>query len=174
VFNLITVTDADNPNLASAKVTIANFVAGQDVLGFTNTGIAYMGNITGSFDTATGVMTLTSAGSTATLTEWQTALRAVTYSNSSENPNTTQRTISYVVNDGSVDSTPVTNIVSVIAVNDAPVASGSASLTAVLEDTAAPTGALVSALFGGNFSDVDVGNSLAGVPASPQSTTHPH
>ncbi len=57
----------------------------------------------------------------------------------------------------------------VVAVNDAPVASGSATLAAVNEDTAAPAGATVSSLFSANFSDAadDVGastaNGLAGV-----------
>ena len=41
----------------------------------------------------------------------------------------------------------------VTAVNDAPVASGSATLAAINEDAAAPAGATVSSLFGGNFSD---------------------
>ncbi len=39
------------------------------------------------------------------------------------------------------------------AVNDAPVASGSATLAAIDEDTALPSGATVTSLFGGNFSD---------------------
>jgi len=58
----------------------------------------------------------------------------------------------------------------VAAVNDAPVASGSATLTAVDEDSAAPAGAEVSGLFGSSFSDstdnVSGGssaNTLAGV-----------
>jgi large repetitive protein len=42
---------------------------------------------------------------------------------------------------------------SITAVNDAPVASGSASLTAVNEDTTNPTGATVSTLFTPRFSD---------------------
>ena len=42
-----------------------NFAAGQDVLGFTNVP-ATMGNIAGAYNAATGVMTLTSAGATAT------------------------------------------------------------------------------------------------------------
>ncbi len=41
----------------------------------------------------------------------------------------------------------------ITAVNDAPVASGSATLAAINEDTAAPTGATISSLFTGNFSD---------------------
>ena len=36
---------------------------------------------------------------------------------------------------------------------DAPVASGSATLAAINEDTASPAGATVTSLFGGNFLD---------------------
>ncbi|EJL33128.1 hypothetical protein PMI01_02288, partial [Caulobacter sp. AP07] len=59
--------------------------------------------------------------------------------------------------------TAMTLGVTVTPSNDAPVASGSATLTAVNEDTAAPGGQTVSALFGSHFSDVDVGDTLAGV-----------
>src|SRR5205085_1985867 len=41
----------------------------------------------------------------------------------------------------------------ITAVNDAPIASGSATLAAINENTAAPAGATVSSLFNGNFSD---------------------
>ena len=55
----------DNATLASATVSITgNFVSGEDVLGFVNG--AGMGNIAGAYNAATGVMTLTSAGATAT------------------------------------------------------------------------------------------------------------
>jgi hypothetical protein len=43
--------------------------------------------------------------------------------------------------------------VNITPANDAPVASGSATLAAVLEDAAAPAGATIAALFGGNYSD---------------------
>ncbi|WP_068956305.1 cadherin-like domain-containing protein [Pararhizobium polonicum] len=58
--------------------------------------------------------------------------------------------------------TAMTLGITVISVNDAPVVSGTAALTAVNEDTAAPGGQTVSALFGSHFSDAD-GDSLAGV-----------
>src|SRR6185437_9150322 len=58
-------------------------------------------------------------------------------------------------------------------VNDAPVASGSATLAAINEDAAAPAGATVSSLFGGNFSDAtdqvaggSSANSFAGIAIS--------
>src|SRR4029079_18891634 len=66
----ITVTDVDSANLASATVSItANFVTGQDVLGFTT-----QNGITGSFNSTTGVLTLTGSSSVA---NYQTALRSV-------------------------------------------------------------------------------------------------
>ena len=74
----VTVTDVDNTTLATATVTLTNFVAGQDVLSFTP------GRPTGTSRRErcrTGVLTLTSAGATATLAQWQAALDAVTYTN---------------------------------------------------------------------------------------------
>ena len=65
------VADASDPTLASATVTDAGFIAG-DILNFTNTNTTTDGNIVGSY--ANGVLTLTSAGNTATLAQWQTAL----------------------------------------------------------------------------------------------------
>src|SRR5258707_504960 len=117
----LTLADLDNPTLPSATVSISgSFVSGQDVLSFTNVP-ATMGNIAGAYNAATGVMTLTSAGSTATLAQWQVALRAVQYSNSSDNPSTSARTVSFTVNDGTANSNTVTSTVNVAAVNDAPV-----------------------------------------------------
>ncbi|MCZ8081504.1 MAG: Ig-like domain-containing protein, partial [Rhodobacteraceae bacterium] len=56
------------------------------------------------------------------------------------------------VSDGSASSTTSFTL-TVDPVNDRPVASGSATLAAIAEDTAAPPGALVSALFAANYSD---------------------
>src|SRR5690606_29949973 len=117
----LTVTDPDNTTLASATVAITgNFQNGQDIRGFVNGG-STMGNIVGSYNSGTGVLTLTSAGATASLAQWQTALRAVTYSNSSSSPNTAGRTVSFTVSDGTNASTPATRSVTVLAVNTAPV-----------------------------------------------------
>src|SRR5262249_24873214 len=66
----ITVSDSDNSTLSSGRVSIANFVSGQDTLAFANDG-ATMGNISGTFNSSTGVLTLTSSNATATLAEWQ-------------------------------------------------------------------------------------------------------
>src|SRR6185312_16243951 len=83
----ITVSDVDNTTLASATVSVTgSFHSGEDVLAFTNTSSAIYGNIGSSYDASSGVLSLTSSGGTATVAQWQSALRAVTYSDTSENP----------------------------------------------------------------------------------------
>jgi Ca2+-binding RTX toxin-like protein len=67
-------------------------------------------------------------------------------------------------------SAALTLNVVVTPTNDAPVASGSATLTAVNEDTAAPSGQTVSTLFGSHFSDPD-GDTLAGVAITGNAAT---
>src|SRR5690606_13520277 len=64
-------------------------------------------------------------------------------------------TASTAVNGGTsaFSSTTDTASITVSAVNDAPIASGSVTLAAVSEDTASPAGATVSALFASTFSD---------------------
>jgi hypothetical protein len=122
----ITVADIDSLTLASGTVQITgNNQSGEDVLAFTNDG-STMGNIAAAaYVPATGLLTLTSAGGTATLAEWQSALRSVTYNNTSQNPNTTARTVSFKVNDGAANSNIPTRGVTVTAVNDAPVLANS-------------------------------------------------
>nr|MDZ8006654.1 hypothetical protein [Nostoc sp. DedSLP05] len=108
----LTVTDIDSTNLNGATVRITSgFVAGQDILGFTA-----QNGISGSY--SNGVLTLTGS---ATVAQYQTALRSITYQNTSDNPSTTSRTISFIVNDGSLNSTTTTRNINLTAVNDAPV-----------------------------------------------------
>ena len=107
-FSLI-LTDATNSTLTSATVTETNFITG-DVLNFTNNGTTD-GNIVGSY--ANGVLTLTSAGNTATLAQWQTALESVTYSFSPSNGDpadgggNTSRTIDWQITDTTPQSSTV-------------------------------------------------------------------
>ena len=113
VDHAVTVSDLDNTSLASATVAITgNFQTAEDILGFFNDGTT-MGNITGSYSTGTGILTLSSAGATATLAQWQSALRAVTYADTAVTPNPAARTVSFVVNDGSQASAAATKAVSV-------------------------------------------------------------
>jgi hypothetical protein len=112
----LTVSDVDSVNLVAATVQISgNYASGQDVLGFANTT-----KITGSWTAVNGTLTLT--GST-TLANYQSALRSVTYTNTSNNPSTLTRTLTIVVNDGAGSnnlSAAVSRQIVVTAVNDAP------------------------------------------------------
>ncbi len=109
----LTVTDIDSTDLTGATVAITgNFVSGQDVLAFTN----QLG-ITGNYNSGTGVLTLTG---TTTVANYQTALRSVTYENSSDNPSTATRTVTFTANDGT-NTGSATRGITVSAVNDAPV-----------------------------------------------------
>lgn len=110
----ITVGDVDSALLSGATVRIGtNFAAGQDVLAFVDTA-----QITGSWDAATGTLTLSGS---ATVAQYQAALRSVTYANASDDPSTAVRTIEFVVTDAEGTSSAVaTRDVQVTAVNDAP------------------------------------------------------
>ena len=113
----LTLNDADSSEFMSARVTIsANYVPGEDVLDFTDTA-----TIQGYWDSAGGVLTLTGTDGT---TNYETALQAVTYQNLNyKDPSTMTRTVTFVVNDGTDDSTgPVeTSHINVASVNDAPI-----------------------------------------------------
>ena len=97
------------PNGLDAVVRIAvNYASGEDVLGFTN----QLG-ISGIWDGATGTLTLFGA---APASDYQIALRSVTYTNASDNPSTAARTISFAANDGTADSAIAVRQISVSAV----------------------------------------------------------
>ncbi|MEX0744435.1 MAG: cadherin-like domain-containing protein, partial [Phycisphaeraceae bacterium] len=116
----LAVSDADSATLAGATVSIgAGFQAAEDALAFTNNP-ATMGNIAGSYNAATGVLSLSSAGATATLVQWQAALNSVTYTNTSAAPSTATRAVSFELNDGAAVSPVVTVAVSVAAPAAAP------------------------------------------------------
>jgi hypothetical protein len=149
----LTLTDADDTHFASATVSVsANFQSGEDVLAFANTNSAVYGNIDAVYVGDT--LTLSSAGGTATLAQWQAALRAVTYANTSSAPDPSDRTISFVINDGGLDSAPVTKAISVTSVNDVPivVTSGGPTLFTEGENTASTPVAIDTGL---TVSDAD-------------------
>jgi hypothetical protein len=115
ITNAITVTDVDDTNIDTATVQITgNFQGGQDVLSATG----LPGGITANFNTGNGTLTFSGSASQA---DYQTALRAVRYTNTSDDPNTATRTIAFTVNDGDVNSNTQTRDVTVAAVNDVPV-----------------------------------------------------
>jgi FKBP-type peptidyl-prolyl cis-trans isomerase len=88
--NSLQLTTQPGTNVTQARFSITGgYVNGQDVLAFANTS-----NITGSFDAATGVMTLTG---NATAAEYQTALRSVSYNNTSTTTLESSRQVGIVV-----------------------------------------------------------------------------
>lgn len=113
----LTISDVDSATLTGATVKItANFVSGEDMLGFTS-----QGGITGTYDAQTGILTLSG---TASLADYQAVLRSVTYENTSADPSDVPRTIEFQVNDGSAQhssSNVVSRVVEVSSTNDAPV-----------------------------------------------------
>ncbi len=161
----VVVSDADNATLASATVTITNFVTGEDVLSFTNDGLT-MGNIAISTNIG-GVLTLTSALSAATKAEWQAALRSVNYLNSSENPTTTDRSVEFVISDGTLSSNTLTSTISIAGVNDAPNLVTLSPTTASLAENSSTVSSTTLATIA--VTDVDSGTnslSLSGTDAA--------
>jgi HlyD family secretion protein len=86
--------------------------------------------ITAHYEAATGVLTLSGQDSVA---NYQRVLRTVTYSNTSQAPNTTPRTLTFVASDGTRDGNIGTATVTILAQNSRPVADreagGSANLS---------------------------------------------
>ncbi|MCU1230398.1 MAG: outer rane adhesin like protein, partial [Acidobacteria bacterium] len=124
--SVITITDADSANLSGATVQITSgYNSAQDVLSFSP---AF--GITGSFNSGTGTLTLSGTSSVA---NYQSALRSVKYTNTSDDPTTASRTIVFQVDDGGATnnlSNSINSTVNVTAVNDAPTALAFAGLPA--------------------------------------------
>lgn len=126
----LVLTDVDSPTLASAQISISGgFDAAHDRLAFINAGS--FGNIVGSYNGAAGVLTLTSAGASASLAQWQAALRTVSFSSTSDAP-AASRTVQIVAYDAEAGSQVVSQTLVIAAQNDAPELSAPATLS-VLE-----------------------------------------
>lgn len=124
--------DPDSTQFVDATVAIGNYVANQDRLAFTASN-----GITGVFSIATGVLTLSG---TATIAQYQTVLRTVTYVNLSDNPDTTDRPITFTLNDGNAVNPLGFNsrIVRIIPVNDPPVITTTGTLVYTENDPPLP------------------------------------
>ncbi|AZF24338.1 retention module-containing protein [Pseudomonas sp. R2-60-08W] len=146
----IKITDPDSTLLTGATVTLTNAQAG-DALNLGNS----VNGISVSTNNQTGTITLTLSGS-ATLADYMQRIQNITFTNTSHDPSTTPRTITVAVTDGGNYSNVATTTVNVVAVNDAPVATGGA--VTGTEDTAL---ALTWANFG--VSDVDSPSASLGV-----------
>jgi gliding motility-associated-like protein len=127
VASTATVSDADDTVLASAEIgfSAGTYVASEDRLSATGTA-----NIAVTFDSTAGVLRLTG---TATLAEYETVIRSVTYNNlQGASANDATRTLTVKVSDGENDSNIATITLNVITttpppVNSPPVITGTAA-----------------------------------------------
>jgi len=131
----LSVSDPDNPpSMTSATVSIAGgvFVGDNDVLGFGNTTGT---NIVASYNSSTETLTLTGAD---TLAHYKQVLDSVTFIANGDNPtfygSDPTRIITWVVKDDfNIGSAPVTETVSITAVNDPPTLTSVAGSVSFLE-----------------------------------------
>ena len=135
----LAIADTSTGQLTSATVQISsNFSSGEDVLGWSATAATANGiTVTASAHFNHLTLTPTSPATTASLAAFQAVLQTVTYSDSSENPSTAARTISFtVVDSNSITSSTTTSsqqVINMAAVNNPPTTtttSGSDSYTA--------------------------------------------
>ena len=134
----VSITDVDSTSLTGATITLTNAQTG-DVLA--------AGSLPSGISATVSGNTVTLAGS-ASLASYQTAISAITFSNTAENPSTTARTITVTVTDGTSSSSAATTV-NVVAVNDAPVNTVPAAQITAEDNSRAITGLSIS--------DVDAG-----------------
>jgi len=139
----LTIVDPDQANFAGGQLTVSLEGSAQasDVLGIassstvgeinvsgtsvrivTSSGFTEIGTITSGADGSANDVVI-SLNSEATLARTQLLARAITFSNTSNNPNVTPRGVTFTLNDGdSVNGTsvPVTKTVTVTPVNNVP------------------------------------------------------
>ena len=119
----VSITDADNANLASATVVLTNAKFG-DILSVSG---PLPPGITATTTAGAGTITVTLTGS-ALLADYQSALKQIGFSNSSDTPDQTARDIAVTVNDGTANSNTAHTTITMHPVNHPPVAqNGSAS-----------------------------------------------
>ena len=154
-----TVRDSDSANMRSATIVLTNAFAG-DML---NVGSLPAGISAVTDTSVAGQITIRLTG-IATKADYATAIRAITFSNTGDNPSTTNRIVNVTVNDGSQNSAVATTTIAVVAVNDAPVNSLPASGWTINEDTSVTLNGL-------SIADPDVGSGIVTVSLSVGSGT---
>ena len=161
----VTITDVDSTTMTSAKIVLTNAQAA-DLLALGTLPVGIMGTIETSVP---GVVTVNLTG-TDTLAHYQTAIAAVTFRNTSEDPNATPRVLDITVTDdkGAVSNTAVSTI-TVTPVNDAPIDGN--ELVDVTEDipltVPAATGLLANVVDPDGATPVITGFTIAGVVGTP-------
>ncbi len=107
------IVDADSQTLTGATIRLQGYLPDQDSLSVTRTS-----GIQSNFNAATGELTLTGSAS---ISDYQTVLRSLTYANSSDNPSAASRIVQFSVRDNAISSNTGTRTIQVLPINDAPV-----------------------------------------------------
>jgi VCBS repeat-containing protein len=157
--------------LKTATITVASSRA-SDTLSFTPITSGNPNSRTGPIvikDNSHGVLTLWtgSADSTATVRQWQNALRAVRYASTSEDPTMngtmSSRTIGFVVSDGTSNSNVLSSTVNISAVNDAPIVNATAANPTFTEGAGLLQGSAVLIFSAATISTVENGQAIVGL-----------
>ncbi len=147
----LTVTDSDSTTMSGATAVISGgFVTG-DRLNFTS-----QNGISATWNAGTQTLTLTG---TASVANYQAALRSITFDSTSHDPGNGTRTVTWRIDDGAAQnhqSNQPTSTVSVTPVNDAP----TLTTTAATSPTYTEGGSAVSLFSGTAASTVEAGQKL--------------
>ena len=157
----VTVSDPSSTTLTGATTAISAGVLAGDALNFTN-----QAGIAGSYDSATGVLTLSG---TASLAAYQTALDSITYSSSNADPTgggtDLTRTITWTAFSGTTTSTPITSTINIGGISISGPVQGPLTLTSAdnpllitATGSVASTGAGNDAIDGGAGVDWQITN----------------
>jgi len=114
----ILITDPDNTTAESSTITLTNPLNGGSESLSVN-GVLPAGISASSYNSTTGVLTLTG---NAAISAYQTALGQIIYNNTANPPNTATRTVEVKVNDGTNNSNTAASTITVISLNQPPVA----------------------------------------------------
>ncbi|HEX5761159.1 MAG TPA: Ig-like domain-containing protein, partial [Thermoanaerobaculia bacterium] len=160
-----TITDVDSTTLVSLTVTLTNLLDTDDEV--LDADVSAFPNISKAYDDTTnpaeGVLTLSTV-TPQPIADFQAVLRTVTYLNTKEGPNATARVVEFVANDGSSDSNTATSTVTVVPVDDPPVAVAD---SAMVEEDSGATAIDVLA----NDTDTDGGDKFIASATDPANGT---
>jgi hypothetical protein len=128
----IDVQDVDDANIENAQVRISSGFQTGDTLTLDPNPHPAAGGISGTYNSGTGVLTLTGSKS---LADYESALQDIAFSSTNPTP-VTSKTVEFKVNDGDADSNLATTNISVTPVNSAPTVTAGGT-TSYMENAAA-------------------------------------
>ena len=126
----------------------------EDVLNFID-----QNGITGTYNQTNGTLQLSGS---ATLADYQAAIRSVTYTNTSENPSPFTRTLSITINDGDLGSNGANRLIELIPVNDAPILSSIEAQPANFVEGGTPVG-LTGNISVEDIDDTDIESAMVAI-----------